>query len=564
MTTNFVTDLTSLPFPKSDKIPLPATEDPNKAVVAADWNTLCQASIDLRSAVLAGLTNTRLTAFLGDSNFTSQGVTTDLAQRQDDVFTADARCVLDKLYGTSSSEPIPLVDMGRGPLRIANVSSFPGFGPELGFGKEMPTLRNGFGAAATETNKPWIVSLAISGVRLLDFLPAATYGTATPAFGGLNAYGAFKARIRAAEAASGRTLSTLASNLGPNDGANATDAALVASRWVTFWSQFKIDFPNTQLILLQMNVNCDVAFRPTVVRPQIALAASQIPGSRLVVADDLRLNSDAIHYGPRAIYTIGGRFAAAERDIHGLLSRTATIPAFLGYGQADFHPVSGSSTTLTPSPYPLAQGRQLQLLMCGSMKNSGSYVAIPSPTVPAAGWTQLGNSTQAISGQTQGFALFSRAVTQADLDTNAHNVPGATVLMSNDESYCKLFTLFGSNSLALDGSVTTFKETGFSNTAFAAAGVTTAVANSLVVIAFVTQGGGLSLTEHFTVTNSNLANLTIISDEPYGGLSTGNFGILVFAVGTMVTPGATGNTTITKSASFNAAVCGFTAAFKVA
>lgn len=560
---NFVTDLTDLPFPKSDLNPVPVGADPTKFQTAAEWNTLCQDLLDLRTFVLASQNNTKMIAFLGNSNFLSNGASTDNASRQDDVLTANQKCVLDKIYGTSSGEPVPLVDMGRGFLRVANVSTFPGFGPTLSFGKEIFGLLNGFGTAATESNKPWLVDFAISGVRLKDLLPASTYGQATPAFGGLNAYGAFKARVRAAEAASGRTLSTLVSDLGPNDGVVVGDANAVAANWVIFWTQFLIDFPGTQLILLQMNVNCDASFNPTLVRPQIALAASQIAGCRLAIADDQQLNSDNIHYGARRIYTIGQRIAAAQRDQFGLMPRSTAIPAFLGYGQPEFHPVSGSTTTLKPAAYALTQDKNLQLLLCGSMKNSGGYTAIPSPTVPAAGWTQLGNTTQAIGGQTQGVALFSRPVSQADLDTNNHIPPGATILLSNDENYCKLFTLFGAGALALDGTVTTFKETSFSNTPFAAAGVTTAAANSLVVIAFVTQGGGLSPTEHFTVANANLTNLTIVTDEPYG-LTTGNFGVLVVAVGTMVAPGPTGNTTLTKSASFNAACCGFTAAFKAA
>lgn len=47
---NFVKDLTSLPFPKTDKNTIPVTEDPNKWVVATDWNTVCQAMLDMRAA----------------------------------------------------------------------------------------------------------------------------------------------------------------------------------------------------------------------------------------------------------------------------------------------------------------------------------------------------------------------------------------------------------------------------------------------------------------------------------------------------------------------------------
>lgn len=508
-------------------------------------------------------TSKNLIAMLGDSNFNSMGVDLGGAQRQDALATPNLKVTLDKIYGLAASEPINLVDMGRGPLRIANATAFPGFGPEISFGNEIVTLLNGYGATSTALNMPWLVCDSISGARLKDALPASTYGQATPAFGGLNWYGAFKARIRAAETASGRTLSLLISDLGANDGANTTDANNVAANWVTFWTQFLIDFPDCQLILLQMNPACDAAFNPTLVRPQMVLAASQIPGCRLVIADDLPLGTDDIHYAARRIYTIGGRFAAATRDVMGLVQRTATNPTFLGYGQPEFHPISGSTSTLKPAAYPLTQDKHLQLLMVGSMKNSGTYVDIPSPTVPASGWTQLGNSTQVIGTQTQGFALFSRSTSQTDIDGNDHIPPGAQILLSNDENYCKLFTLFGSGALALDGSVTTFNETSFSTNPFTASGVTTTKDNSLVVIAFVTQGGGLSPDEHFTVSCGTLPDLAIVSDEPYL-LNTTGYGVIVFAVGRKATAGATGNITITKSSGFNAAVCGFVAAFRVA
>lgn len=521
--------------------------------IGTTWTPLVRAD--------GGTTPTRrLIGLLGNSNFNSQGVTTDGASRQNAVFTPDLDVVLDKIFGTSSSEPVPLVDMGRGPLRIANVSSFPGYGPELSFGREILGLLNGF---STTPSQPWLVCDSISGARLKDALPASTYGTATPQFGGLNWYGAFKARLRAAEVACGEELSLLISDLGPNDGANTTDANNVAANWGTFWTQFSSDFPRAQLILLQMNAAADAAFNPTLVRPQMLLASQQIAGCRLVIADVLPLNSDALHYGARRIWTIGGWFAAAARDVLGLKPRTTTIPAFLGYGEPEYHPVSGSSTTLKPQAYPLTQAGQMQLILAGSMKNSGTYVTIPSPTVPASGWTSLGNTTQTYSGQTQGVALFSRPTSQADIDGNDHLPPGAQIVLSNDENYCKLFTLFGTGALALDGSVTTFKATSFSSSAFTAAGVTTTKDNALVVVAFVTQGGGLSPTEQFTITNSNVTGLTIVTDEPYA-LNTGNFGVLVVATCTMETAGATGNFTITPSTGFNAAPCGFVTAFGAA
>lgn len=514
-------------------------------IVLADGNT-----ISTRNVI----------AWWGDSQLCSMGASTDNMSRQPNVFVANQSVVLDKIYGTSSSEPVPLTDMGRGFLRIANVSTVPGFGPELSFGKEIYDLFNGFGTPVSAFNMPWLISWAISGMAVKQALKTSSYGTATPAFGGQNAYNSFVSRVKAVLAVTGRQLGLLISDFGPNDGANLTDANNVATNWVTLWSQLQSDLgTNFPLILFNMHADADPTFRPTIVRSQLALAASQIAGCRLMDYSDLLLNSDNLHLGSRRIWTMGGRAAAGARDQLGLLPRSSSIVDIRGYGEPEYE-----GTTQKPAAYPLTQDRDLVLFMTSSMKNSGSYTAIPMPTLPASGWTQLGNATKTFGGATQGFALFSRPMTQIDIDTNSFGriPPGAQILFSNDENYGKLFTLFGPSSLTIDGTVTTFSPTSFSNSPFNAPGVTTTKANSLVVVAFVSQGGGPAVGEHIVMSNTNLTNFRIINDEPYG-LSTGNFGILVVAVGTMVTPGPTGNTTITPTpGSVNIAPCGFTVAFK--
>lgn len=566
---DFVLDMTDLPFPKSDLNPVPVGADPTKFQTASEWNTLCQAVIDLRTFVATP--RKRVVVFVGDSNFNSASVSTDQASRQRDVLTANTKVNLDKIYGTAVAEPVNLVDMGRGFMRAANVSTPPGYGPSLPFAQDFYDLINGYGTAPNAQNRPWMLEWSISGVQLNQMLKTSTYGQATPAFSDLagnprNAYGAFVARVQALLDSTGLEIALFCTNLGPNDGADLTLAGQVAAHMVAFWASIQSDlgtgFP---LAWLQMNPNCDAAFRPATVRPQMVLGASQIPGCRLIDRPvPLQLGTDNIHYLARRVYTIGGDFVAAARDQLGLPPRTTSIVAVRGFGEPEFT----GNLTLDPIPftakaasYPLSQDKDLILCMVGSMQNAGAYTAIPTPTVPASGWTSLGNSTRVVGGQTQGFALFSRPVSQADIDTNGRIPPGAQILLSNQEDYCKLFTLFGTP--VLDGAVQTWSETAFTNNAFNAPGPTTTKNNALVVLAWVTQGGGASPTEHFTVANANLANLTIISDEPYP-MTSGNYGILVFAVGTKITPGAVGDTTITKSAGFNAMVCGFTAAFGAA
>lgn len=49
---SFADDNTSLPYPKSDLTPLPGGADSTKYVSADDWNTVCQAAVDLRTHIL--------------------------------------------------------------------------------------------------------------------------------------------------------------------------------------------------------------------------------------------------------------------------------------------------------------------------------------------------------------------------------------------------------------------------------------------------------------------------------------------------------------------------------
>lgn len=566
----FVDGLTSLPFPKLDLSPVPVGADPTKFQTAGEWNTLCQAVIDLRTFVLAAQANTNLVWVLGDSNWGGQGVLPSAASRENQVLTSDPNCVYDCVYATASSEPLTMVDIGRGALRVQNAAAIPGFGPELSFGREFFALVNGFGATPTALNAPWIVKTAIAGVQVNQTLPASTYGTTSPALGGVNWYTFAKNRVLSACAASGRKLGLVLGYLGANDGADGTLKTQVAAHWATLMAQIRTDFgAQAQLVLMNVHPGTSGAFDPTTVRAQLALAATSIAGCRLIDPSYLPLLGDNIHYGADPEWVIGGHLAAAAADQLGVRRRTSSSVAVLGYGVAAFTASSFSPpVSLTPPAHPLTADGHLVLAIVGSMKNSGSYVTIPTPTVPASGWTQLGNTNQAMGGtQHQGFALFSRPVAQADMAADGRP-PGATIALSNDENYVQLLTLLGPldatgkpRSIVLDGSVTPFQFSSFASS-FVAGGVT-ATAGSLVVIVMVTQGGGPGASEAFAAVNANLTGLALVKDSPYL-MSTSNYGIITVWAG-YATSGATGNTTITSAlGSGLGPSCGFTAAFKAA
>lgn len=52
--TNFVTDGTTLPYPKIDKKPISGTANPDQYVRASDWNAVCDALDDIRAYLIGG------------------------------------------------------------------------------------------------------------------------------------------------------------------------------------------------------------------------------------------------------------------------------------------------------------------------------------------------------------------------------------------------------------------------------------------------------------------------------------------------------------------------------
>lgn len=559
---NFVTDLTDLPFPKSDLNPVPVGADTTKFQSAAEWNTLCQAVIDLRTFALAGASNTDAWGFLGDSNMLNMGVTTDKAVRWNNVVDAsnslvpDPRGVIVVRYSAASSEPLTIVDQGTQTLRAHNASSFPGFGSELSFGEQLFDLLNGVGATPTAANRPLILVDGISGVELKQALPASTFGQATPAFGGLNWYGSWKARTLSALAIAGRTLGGMVITLGGNDTSSGPDSAAVAANMVTLATQIRADF-GAQVAIVWVKLNALANVDPTnrtTVRAQMVLGASQIPGCRLIVIDSYPLNGDGLHYSADPCWDMGLQKLEAMRQMRGIAARAVTKPTVIGYGTPSFNNAGGA---LTPRGYPLAKHGDLEMTFVAAMKNSGGATASSGWT--ASGWTLAASGAQAISGQTQEFALFTRNVLQTDLDAN-NGLPAAfSCTTGNDENYSVRVCVRGPNLFpTVDGSIVSYSASAFGTGAVNAGGPTTTGTNSLTVTFVGGQGGGASLTEHFAASNANTSP-TVLIDAPLLQNTT-NYGLLAVVVGTKAAPGAVGNTVITPSITTNPS--GFTVAIK--
>lgn len=98
---NYVYNNTSLPFPKTDLVPLQGGADETKYIVGADWNTLCQAVED-QKGVLRGAIWYGLTAQASDP--APAGISTYLWLKNDG--TLHYKSGTDKTLSTGGSSPV--------------------------------------------------------------------------------------------------------------------------------------------------------------------------------------------------------------------------------------------------------------------------------------------------------------------------------------------------------------------------------------------------------------------------------------------------------------------------
>ncbi len=257
--------------------------------------------------------------------------------------------------------------------------------------------------------------------------------------------------------------------------------------------------------------------------------------------DSYPMASDNLHYKADPTWDMGLQYVEAMRRLRGISARRVTQPTVVGYGTPSFN-----LTTLAPRGYPLSVHGDLELLFVGSMKNSGGATNIPTP----AGWTSLQTLSQAIGGQTQKAAIFSRTLLQSDLDASSGLPPAVSIAHGNDEGYSVRVTVRGPNLFpSIDGSVVAYAATAFGTGGVNATGPTTTGTNSAVLTFVCSQGGGTSPTEHMTDANATTAPALVV-DAPLL-MNTTNYGLLALFAGVKATPGATGTDVVTPSITAN-------------
>lgn len=598
--THFVTDLTNLDFPKSDLTALAGGADVTKYVTAANWNTLCQAVIDLRGYALTGIVrtnagnpNTIVTGAIGDIlkdttngqlyiNTSGGTVWTALARADgviaqaltyDDIIgdsqalgfayvpdgasldvskNPDASVSYNAYWALSNGVPYAWVaEQFTGALRTYANAGVNKWGMERTLWQ---TLQRYYAAAGT---LPWLSKTALVSSTCAQWAPASSTIDAPT---GKNLYQIWRDRQLAFIAASGRKMGSLISTLGAADGINITDTNNLTTNMVALCTQIRADF-GQQVIFVwpRIHVAANISTIPNrnlAITKQIA-AAAIIPNFILLDCDHMTQAADLLHWDGDSQYDLGPYVASAVVDLKGYprLRVTAPAPDILGYGMG----VHGNVGTLTPRAWGgTADGHTMYMFVCSAW-NAGTPAAHATP----ATWTLVTNgSTAAISGVTMHYALFKKDVLQADLDANGGRrptMPSITFAAGSVENWIQVATFASSTRFVGVDIAAPFTTAVNSVGPIPAVGVTTTRLNTrgVVWVATCTFGGGAFLNV-LSATNPNLAAFAKYRDSPIQTSSTGDVNNTAIFTGTLAAIGPTGTTQI--SAVNSSIIVGITAA----
>lgn len=422
-------------------------------------------------------------------------------------------------YALASNDPPSFVDMGIGALRPHTDPGVTNGAFDLMCGQGLITA----GIKAFESK------FAISGIRLVDWLPASTYMLATT---GTNLYNTWKNRTKSHESNCSRKLDLVIVNLGTNDAANNPDANAFAANMGTFNTQVHADFPNAKIVWVGTHSATGNTFTSTVITQQNTYASTAPAYFALIKINDTTLVGDLLHYSQLAAITVGDRAIIAGLDLLGFARRTVTVsPDVVSWGPASF----GSGALAPLAPADIRNG-DLLLMYVGSGITS---VAITTP----ATWTLVASASSTASGVTEQYAIFSKAVTTVELNANNGTIAQTSVADISDENVAQIFCIRGPNLNPTVDVSNAFVSNIFGQGPITPTGVTTTSANDTVFVFAGGFSGGIG--GGMSVTNAGLTNVAKFKEGSYQLPDTG-FQLVTLTRGQKVAAGATGVSSVTS------------------
>ncbi len=432
-----------------------------------------------------------LIAWLGQSNC---GDNTDYEQGDSGLLLGltYANVFITSKYGIS--DPIVWnVDRARETLRPSAAGGSPNMGATLAGGRLLYER-----TAVTE-----IVQFAVSSTEVSEWLP----GSGLPAnpVGADDLYDQSVDYIRAAEAASGTTLTGIIWIQGENDAIAANDAAAYQSRLTTLMTAYRAEFSaDLPVVIVRLNSSAAADYVTEVRAAQTAFVAADAGRSALVNVDDLPL-IDAFHYGPAAITTLGNRCASKMLDLLDYPARAVEgdAPIFVGAEPG----VSGAGA-LTPRSRPDLVAGDVEVLI-----TSAGYLSAADSLTTAQGFVLAEEGTSIWTVVNSNARMYTRTVTQVALDANGGIMPSPVVADSNDLNAAKIYAFRGPNGTLTIGD-TAVSVNNAADAAMSCPGVTTA-ANNALVVNFSTGWAGSTSRTLSGATNASLSGFSSVQPSVF-------------------------------------------------
>lgn len=474
--------------------------------------------------------------FFGESNMNGYG-DTDNADSGLSIATNYSSVDFAGKSASGTLDPMVWTDTALGDLRPRGAGGAPNMGPELSFGRYMDLY--GGDAGTTRIAKVGVNGSPLAGTQ--GWLPSATF----PVTGG-NIYTQAVAFAQSVIAATGKPARSIVWTQGVNDGDTAPHASAYAANLATFMAAIRSVFGPIPLIFNKAHVDTDAATCPqlaTVRAQQVAYAASD-SNSVLVSADHIPLGTDNIHWDANGQISLGNALGKALAD---KLRPTRTDNQGSGavpWVQAIHEP--GIFSLGAPKPRaPDSRAGDLQILIITANDDA---TAAPAPST-LNGFVSLGSTqlTSTFAGISINVRLYTRAVTQVDLDANGGRLPDAVLSDNNDENVGRIITLRGPSPLtAANIELVKTQVNNSADTSFTVAGDNTLGANRLLLAIEASFAGGFPVSiGSWACTGAT--GVAEVQDSLYVSTNKTHIGI---AKATVAAAGAFGPFTATFTASY--------------
>lgn len=474
--------------------------------------------------------------FFGESNMNGYG-DTDNADTGLAIATSYANVDFAGKSASGTVDPMVWTDTSLGDLRPRGAGGSPNMGPELSFGRYMDLY--GGDAGATRIAKVGINGSPLNGTQ--GWLPSATFPTTNG-----NIYTQAVAFAQSVIAATGKPARSIVWVQGVNDGDTAPHASAYAANLTTFMAAIRSVFGPIPLIFNKAHVNTDAVTCPhlaTLRAQQVAYAASD-PNSVLVDVDYIPLGTDNIHWDANGQISLGNALGKALADRLRPSRNDSQASTAAPWVQAIHEP--GIFSTGIPAPRaPHARAGDLQVLI---ITTNDAAVAAPAPStlngfISLAG-SQLSSTFTGVGINTR---LYTRAVTQVDLDANGGRLLDPVLSDNNAENVGRIISLRGPSPLtAANIELVKTQVNNAADLAFTVTGDTTLGANRLLLAIEASYAGGFPVSiGSWACTGAT--GVAEVQDSLYVSTNKTHIGI---AQATVAAAGAFGPFTATFTASY--------------